>query len=220
MKYTLLISLGMAVFFSMETSAQLTDSLNKLQEQPFNDRYFSNQNKFENDHQIDLEEERMAKILDNTYLLTQPLEQPSNTMVPLPKGEIVIAYKYLPQSNCWAVKYKDYFGYVPTSYIMPVQEKSEPTNYTPYDEAPAALNRLRVKYPDDALDQGIQGVVSLKVLITRKGQVKEVEVVQGIPELNDAAIEAVENLKFRPGKYKGNPVDVWLRIPVTFSIED
>lgn len=217
-----LVVLTLAIWQLMLCDSGLTQNLDSIPQPAANQEYseyFDNMTSFINDYQINLEESKQAKLLDDTYLLVKPLLSSENSPLKLPKGEIVTTFKYLPQAGCWAVRYKEYYGFVPTQYIMPIQDKQESFNATPYDEAPRATNRLRIKYPKDALNNGIEGVVSLKVLIDKKGVVKETEIVNGIDELNEAAIEAVKNLKFIPGKYKGKPVDVWIRIPVTFSIE-
>ncbi|MBN1337689.1 MAG: energy transducer TonB [Bacteroidales bacterium] len=219
MKCVLLpLTLGFMVYCSSGFS-QITDSLPQANINEVYSEYIENQNAFTDDYQINLEEFKQAKILNDTYMSVKPVTSPDNNSLPVPKGEIVNTFRFLPQAGCWAVKYKNYYGFIPTRDIMPVQDKQESFNATPYDEAPRATNKMKLKYPEDALNKGIEGVVSLKVLIDRKGIVKNVEIVNSIPELDKAAIEAVENLKFTPGKYKGKPVDVWIRIPVTFSIE-
>ncbi len=54
----------------------------------------------------------------------------------------------------------------------------------------------------------------------KEGDVVKVEVVKGIAGgLNDAAIKAVMETKFTPGKQRGKPVNVKVMIPVKFRRE-
>ncbi|MCD4735672.1 MAG: energy transducer TonB [Bacteroidales bacterium] len=218
MKNTLLLLL-LIILPGTILLGQNSDTLQTQVDPEVNPLYLSNKESFQNDFQIDIQDEKSAKILAETFLLVNPQQSPDNTSIKIPKGQVITSYKFLPQSKCWAVKFGNYYGFIPTQDLMPIQSKSEPSNYSPYDEAPQVLNRLKVKYPRYALDNGIEGVVSVKTLIGKNGTVRETEIVKGIPELNVAAEEAVKKLKFKPGKYKGNPVEVWIRIPVTFAIE-
>lgn len=160
-----------------------------------------------------------GKMLGDAVILIGPEPSAPSTNTRLSKGELVDIYKYLPREQCWVVKYGSVWGFVPTQYIMPVQEPMEPGNYQPYDEPPVPLGRMKIKYPREAVDKGISGQVVVKVLISSGGEILETEIVRGIRELNDAAVDAVKNLKFKPGKYRGNPVEVWTRIPVNFNLE-
>lgn len=65
-------------------------------------------------------------------------------------------------------------------------------------EVPKVLKRVEPKYPREALKKGIQGKVVLEVVIDYKGNVINAEVVNGIPELNQAALDAIKQWKYSP----------------------
>lgn len=168
-------------------------------------------------YEINISLEKQAKLLGECPLLAEP--SPNSQVVEIvPQGTILKTYKYYAKEMLWAVKYKKKWGFITATMVMPVQEKAAPSNYTPFDEAPRLQSRIKLEYPPDAKAKGIEGKVVLKILIGKDGVVKESEVISSIPELDDAAKKAVESLKFKPGKYKGKPVDVWVRLPLTFDI--
>lgn len=77
-----------------------------------------------------------------------------------------------------------------------------------------------VKYPRDALKAGAEGRVFVKFVVTKRGEVAEVEVVKGIvPSLDLAAMQAVRGLRaFTPGQQDGRAVPVSFTVPITFRI--
>jgi len=169
-------------------------------------------------YEIDAKNGKKAKILNDASMNSEPSAS-SDLLVIIPKGAIVETYKYLPREDVWVVKHNNTWGFVSATMIMPVQEKIHASNFTPYDEAPKLLSSIKITYPPKAKQNRIEGKVLLKILISKTGAVKEIEVIKSIPELDNAAIEAIKNVKFKPGKYKRKPVDVWVRIPINFEIE-
>ncbi len=73
-------------------------------------------------------------------------------------------------------------------------------------------------YPLEARQQGIQGAVLLKVLVSETGDVDSVEVVSGDPALTQAALDAVKQWKFKPFIKNGKPVKASAKIPVNFAL--
>lgn len=162
---------------------------------------------------------KKAKTLGETYMRRAPSTDAENLEITIPQGTIVETYNYFPKEAMWAIKFNNVWGFVSATMIMPVQESTVSTTFTPYDEPPKMLTGINLKYPPEAKKAGIQGKVIMKILISKTGEVKVVEVMKSIPELDEAAVDAVKKLKFRPGKYKGKPVEVWMRIPINFGLE-
>ena len=101
---------------------------------------------------------------------------------------------------------------------MPVQEKVVEANQPPFDEPAKMLSKIQINYPAEAKKADISGKVIVKVLISKTGSVLETEIVKSIPGLDGAAIEAVNKTRFKPAKFEGKPVEVWVRIPIHFEI--
>ena len=75
----------------------------------------------------------------------------------------------------------------------------------------------KADYPAEAGEKGIQGQVSLKILVSETGDVENVEVISGDPVLAKAAIEAVKKWKFKPFIKNGKPVKVSTKLPFDFA---
>lgn len=78
-------------------------------------------------------------------------------------------------------------------------------------------------YPRRALTRGIEGHVILEFTVTRVGTVKDVKVVESVPDskiFHKAAIEAALKFKYKPRVIDGQPVEVaGVRNKFTFRIE-
>jgi len=79
--------------------------------------------------------------------------------------------------------------------------------------------RVNPKYPPDAREQHIQGVVVLKVDIDKDGNVSNVELISGHPALAQAAIDAVQQWKYKPYLLNGTPVEVETQVTVNFTLQ-
>lgn len=77
-----------------------------------------------------------------------------------------------------------------------------------------------IRYPQDAVENNLEGKVVLRFVVSSDGSVKRVEIIKGIhPVLDQEAIRVVSLLpKWRPGKQNGKAVPVWFYVPVTFRL--
>ena len=77
-----------------------------------------------------------------------------------------------------------------------------------------------MKYPQDAIDQNIQGRVVLQFTVNKEGQVEDVTVLRGVNEALDAeAVRVVSaSPKWEPGTQNGTPVNVKYTFPVVFRL--
>ncbi len=77
-----------------------------------------------------------------------------------------------------------------------------------------------VTYPEFAKKAGIEGRVIVQFVVDEKGNVTNPKVVRGVHKLlNEEAIKAVKDQKFKPGKQRGQPVKVQMSLPVTFRLQ-
>ena len=86
------------------------------------------------------------------------------------------------------------------------------------DVLPEQLTAIAPEYPKAARDAGIQGTVMVMAFVQPYGTLSAVHVVKSIPALDDAAVQAVKKLRFKPALFQGRPVGVWVGIPVKFTI--
>jgi protein TonB len=77
-----------------------------------------------------------------------------------------------------------------------------------------------VKYPQEAMEKGIQGRVVVQFIIEKDGSITESKVVKKVNEHLDAeALRVVSEMpKWTPGKQRGKEVRVKYTLPVTFRL--
>jgi TonB family protein len=76
------------------------------------------------------------------------------------------------------------------------------------------------RYPDEAKQKGIQGVVRLHIVVNRSGSVKSLDVMAGDPILAKAAMEGVRKWKFEPTYVSGKAVEVDSAVEINFQLVD
>jgi TonB family protein len=91
--------------------------------------------------------------------------------------------------------------------------------YVRVEMLPEAITKVPPDYPADARQQGIEGTVLVQVLIGRDGLVKDTKVVKSNPALDAAAVTAVQQWRFKPAVTKGEPVAVWVAVPIGFHLK-
>jgi TonB family protein len=80
------------------------------------------------------------------------------------------------------------------------------------------VTKVPPQYPQDAKDQRIQGVVVMKVIVDKEGNVENIQLVSGHPLLAPPAIEAVQQWKYKPYLLNGLPVEVETQVQVNFTL--
>ena len=77
----------------------------------------------------------------------------------------------------------------------------------------------KIKYPETAQKAGVQGKVYLLIYINENGGVDDVKVLKGIGAgCDEAAVQAIKETKFSPGKDNGVAVKIKLSLPITFKL--
>jgi periplasmic protein TonB len=86
---------------------------------------------------------------------------------------------------------------------------------------PVLISRVDPDYPEVARLREIEGRVVLEAIVDREGQVEpEITVLQSLPVLNNAAVTAVRQWRFTPGRGEnGQAVRVILEVPIRFMLE-
>jgi protein TonB len=85
--------------------------------------------------------------------------------------------------------------------------------------APKPLYMPDPEYSEKARKKKINGTVTLAMIVTTEGTVREVKVTKSLdPGLDKQALAAVNKWKFEPAIKDGKPVAVHLNTSVTFSL--
>lgn len=99
----------------------------------------------------------------------------------------------------------------------------EPVYFVAVEEMPAPIGGLKsiqekIIYPEIAKRAGIEGKVFVRAYVDETGTVTSAEIVKGIGTgCDEAALDAVLNTKFSPGKQRGKPIKVQVTIPILFK---
>ena len=105
------------------------------------------------------------------------------------------------------------------------KEKEEKSVYQSFEveKAPECVNLAQVRgsmtYPEICRQAGIEGRVTVKVLVGPDGNVIKVGSVSGQDCFHDEVREKSTNLQFTPGLQNGKPVKVWVTVPFNFKLK-
>jgi TonB family protein len=88
------------------------------------------------------------------------------------------------------------------------------------DARPVLLNNPQPLFTEAARKNKIQGVVRVRILVDSNGSVREVVLIRGLPDgLNEQAIRAAYQMRFRPATKNGQPVAYWMNnVEVEFNL--
>jgi TonB family protein len=81
------------------------------------------------------------------------------------------------------------------------------------------ISKPKPLYTEEARKRGIEGEVLLEVVFQASAQVRVVRVVRSLGHgLDEAAIQAARQIRFRPAQRDGNPVDTTAILDIVFEI--
>lgn len=186
----------------------------------------------------------------NTVILTAQSLPQEKVIVPepLPRNNLVQPVKYVPPVVVDSVKPEESFELmtqtdagdrdpvediieIPAELQPEIQDETEVTEpYTVVQEPPmypggipALLEYVfaNLQYPQVAIENNIQGRVTVKFCVTPSGGVSMISIMKGVDdELDKEVMRVVSTLPaFRPGKQNGKPVPVWFILPVNFKLK-
>lgn len=110
----------------------------------------------------------------------------------------------------------------------PKEEKiveEEPTYFVAVEDMPEPIGGIqaiqsKIVYPEMAKRAGVEGRVHILAFVDENGNVTKAEVLKGLGAgLDEAAVSAVKQTKFKPGKQRGKPVKVQVAIPIIFRLQ-
>lgn len=108
---------------------------------------------------------------------------------------------------------------LPTSSVAPVLPQAPLSRRISIVAEGHVIYRVLPVYPPIAKQIGAQGPVVLQAIISREGTVENLRVVNSAhPLLNDAALDAVRQWRFRPYLLNGIPMEVEAQVTVNFIL--
>jgi protein TonB len=145
---------------------------------------------------------------------------PTSPSVPIPSED-----EFIPEDETIELTTLD-LTEIPVPPLPPdVKYSSDAPVFVAFDEPPAprggmAAIQRNLVYPEIARTAGIEGEVILHIQIDDTGEVKTVKVVKSLnlTELDEAAINAVRSVKWKPAKQRDMAIAVWISVPIQFSL--
>ncbi len=117
---------------------------------------------------------------------------------------------------------------MPPPMLPPTQspgEEDEDDMFYPAEDAPELIGGMsalmqHLVYPDIAIRAGIEGTVTVLAYVNKEGVVVRTSVLRGIGGgCDEAAEEAVKQVRFKPAEQRGRAVKVKVAIPVRFRLK-
>lgn len=102
--------------------------------------------------------------------------------------------------------------------------EEEPQYFVAVEEMPEPIGGIaaiqsKIVYPEIAKRAGVEGRVHVLAFVDENGNVTKVDLIKGLGAgLDEAAMNAVRQTKFKPGKQRGKNVKVQVAIPIVFRL--
>jgi protein TonB len=84
---------------------------------------------------------------------------------------------------------------------------------------PTKIFDVKPIYPPEAQDARIEGVVIVGAVIGEDGSVVETWILRSIPELDQAAMDAVSQWLFEPTLLNGEPIEIEMTATINFTLQ-
>jgi TonB family protein len=150
--------------------------------------------------------------------VTSPVPSPVEEATPSPKAE--------PREPApvTAEKNQDY-GCTDDNGLARILDSADSTeriiSAKDADQRAQITKKPQPDYTREARRNGIQGFVTLKVLLSADGKVSRIRVMKGLPGgLTENAIRAACKIQFKSAMKDGQPVSVWLNVEYAFRLAD
>jgi TonB family protein len=97
-------------------------------------------------------------------------------------------------------------------------DNPSPDDFVAVEEMPVLIQIPAPVYPDMARQAEVEGTVMVRALVGKDGKVKDAFVTEGVPMLDEAAVDAAMKAVFKPALQQHKPVAVWVQIPMRFTL--
>jgi protein TonB len=101
---------------------------------------------------------------------------------------------------------------------MPGSTAASPMRVGGGIEPPRKIKEVRPVYPQNALADQSRGTVLIEAVVGPDGKVHDAKIINSVPLLDQAALDAVRQWEFVPSRLNGVPVAVIITVIVQFAI--
>jgi protein TonB len=107
----------------------------------------------------------------------------------------------------------------PTVLVSPPVQKTGPVRVADLPVAPRKVVDVRPVYPEIARTARKEGTVVMEAVLDPTGRVTQLRVIQSVPLLDQAAVDAVRQWRYTPSTLGGQPVSVLMSITIRFTLQ-
>lgn len=166
----------------------------------------------------------VASAGDRKIVLDKPIQVDEGTR--LRPDSVRVRIRHKPESDRISVQNNSLMDDIMLESKTPPEQKTPPAGYkVPYyssgeiPEYDDAELQARLKYPEEAKAQNIEGMVVVRAFVDEHGGVIKAEIGKSDnPLLDDAARAAVLETRFMPVRRDGKATAVWVEVPVKFRL--
>jgi protein TonB len=112
----------------------------------------------------------------------------------------------------------DMAGGTGDSLVVDTDKAPKPGEFVPFDELPVLLSVQPPIYPEMVREAGIDGTVTVQVLVGKDGKVKQAQAIDGPAPLRESGVTSAKTAIFKPALQGTSPVEVWVMVPITFQL--
>lgn len=144
---------------------------------------------------------------------------PSRPTVP-----IVDESETLPEDETIEFTDLDLYAEPPPPPPPPSSDEENIFAFVPHDEAPLPIGgyeaiHKNLKYPDFARKAGLEGKVEIYAEILTDGTVGRTRIMKQLTGCDEAAVNAIKSVQWKPAMQRDRPVKVWIMVPVEFRLK-
>jgi protein TonB len=107
----------------------------------------------------------------------------------------------------------------PSVVVSPPQRPRGPVRVAELPVAPRKIADARPIYPEIARQAKKEGTVVIEAVLDTTGRVTQSRVIQSVPLLDQAALDAVRQWRYTPTTLGGQPVSVLMTITIRFTLQ-
>ena len=89
-------------------------------------------------------------------------------------------------------------------YAQPAQTDDQIYEFFTVDVKPVVTKDSQPVYPQSAIDAGIEGTVIVTIVVDENGMVMDATILNSIPQLDNAALQAARGKVYSPGRIGGS----------------
>src|SRR5262249_41650117 len=93
-----------------------------------------------------------------------------------------------------------------------------PIEFTTDMMPPVKVSGPDPEYTQRALDHEAEGTMVVRCVVTAEGAVHTCRILQSVPFMERAVIQALERRRYRPATLQGRPVDVYFTFRITLKL--